>query len=175
MENENFNELLINDYDENDIIIQKKYFQLIDKIIDAQILLNYNEDKKKKNFYTINQLHTYILNYFRKIDFYNEDEILDDLALNLSYYTKKQNEISYYRSTLKKLFEYYITKESDENLATDFYNEILNKQQGIYFSEEKKKLIEEIKFSFPTTSKKSKNISIGIKLKILLETKNLNF
>jgi len=166
---EDLKHLLNNNFDENDLSIQKKYYEYLNQIIDSCLLLNYRELHDRQGLYTINQLEEYITNKFRQIDFYNEEAILSEIAETLTKMTKIKKEYLYYFSTLKVFFQNYVTHEKNSELETNFYNEILNKQQNAYISKKRKQLISILKFKLPMTHKKQKSITNGIKINIVLE------
>ncbi len=157
-------------YDDNDPDIQEKYFYMLDKIIDAVCNLRYSEEKKNSLFYSIDQLNDVIMEQFMKIDDFNRNFILSSLTIKISSIIKINRKNDGYIDLQKKidnLYNIYINGDGhlDKENTTDFYNEILNKQQDAFIKEEKQKIIKSLMYKLTLTEKEQQKIIKALKLK----------
>lgn len=153
---------------DDDVDVQEKYFKILDKIIDAAVLIRY-DDYNQKTFSSIDQIDNLVL-----VNFYNIDQdiasknfVLNNLANTLTLATKKNTEKSYYYDKLEALYDLYIKnshvlKYQD---TTDFYNEILNKQEDSFVSRQKELIKDKLTYELPLTKKAHNKIVNNMKLK----------
>ena len=145
---------------------QEYYFKALDKLIDGILLLRYEDDKEKEMFISINQIHERIMHNFQKINENNYEYTIIELARKITYATKEPKKYEYYRAKLEELYKIYaIDGKLDNEVTTEFYNEILNKQQNAYLSKEKKNITTELTFKLPLTTKKMESLIKSSKLK----------
>ena len=93
--------------DENDLNVQKKYQQYLDRLIDVFLMLEYKKDKKNNAVYTIDQVHMYCMSFFWEVRSQYQKQQLQLLANKIAYITKKKDEIPYYLKKVEKLYETY--------------------------------------------------------------------
>lgn len=152
---QNLIQLFLEKEDEDSYVVQETYKKYLDKIIDAILVIRYEEERQDYDFYTINQLDEYIKNHL--------DEV-EELAEKLASCTKRKSKIPYYQEKLEKISKYQKQEILTRDLTTDFYNEILNDQQNAYFSRKKKKIIHKLTKKLSLTDKKRKNLENGPRL-----------
>ena len=153
--------------DENDLNVQKKYQQYLDRLVDVFLMLEYKKDRKNNAVYTIDQVHMYCMSFFWEVRSQCQKQQLQILANKIAYITKKKDEIPYYLKKVEKLYETYqsLGKCNDAK----FYNEILNKQQNFYLSKTKKEIIMELTDRFPLTEKAKQRLINRVKIPIIID------
>ena len=127
------NEKLINDeflnkiklkFNEEDINLQQEYFKILDKLIDAIIILKY-EDKKTRlfEFNFVNEINDFLLYNFDQINDSNRGKILESVI-------KRFNSLEKNIATTAILTVYKIYLENNQTLPQEhtikIYNYILN-------------------------------------------------
>lgn len=153
--------------DENDLSVQKKYQQYLDKLIDVYLMLEYKKEKKNNLVYTIDQVHMYFMSFFWEIKSQYQEQQLQVLAKKIAYLTKKREETPYYFKKVEKLYETYQSLGNCND--SKFYNEILNKQQNYYLSTTRKEIIKELINKLPLTEKSKKGLTNRIKFPIIID------
>ncbi len=170
------NEKLINDeflnkiklkFNEEDINLQQEYFKILDKLIDAIIILKY-EDKKTRlfEFNFVNEINDFLLYNFDQINDSNRGKILESVI-------KRFNSLEKNIATTAILTVYKIYLENNQTLPQEhtikIYNYILNEQQNAYFSAEKEKITKVLKKYFPLSKKKEKVLSFAAKRETIIK------
>lgn len=155
------------EFDEENIDTQQEYFEILDKLIDAVILLKYEEQKSNLfRFNFANEINDFLLSYFDKINEENRDKILifiikqfealdEDTALD----------------TMINLYKIYLqnNKSLPQKDTSKFYNFILGRQQNSYFSREKSKMTKLLKNILPISKKKEASLLVATKRKIIIQ------
>lgn len=155
-----------NNIDENDEDSQEYYFNLLNKLLDCILLLKYSGIIDGKMFVSINQINDRILNEFQTMNELTQEQKIIELARKITGATKEYNKYEYYRFRIEKLYELFKdNKKLSMQDTSQFYNEILNKQQNAYLSERKKILTKELTYKLDITDKKIKNLINTAKLK----------
>lgn len=149
--------------EDNNMDMQEEYFYILDKVINACSLLRYENNR---SYYTkcnsINQIDELLLEQFKKCVL--ESTTLKYLATIFVKMTGKDDEFSYYYEKLEKFYSFYtIHQKLDYKITTDFYNEILNKQESNSFSEIKDKIKENLVHSLPYTEKTLNKLNTNFK------------
>jgi len=172
MDNKNKIDYLFNklDYrlDENDPNIQEEYFRILDKIIDASLFIRYDDISLKKEFSSLNQLDEIVLYTFNTMD--NKEKTLSSLTSKVAFATGSWSDKDYCNKiydSFNNLYDLYLKTNNtlSHDWTTEFYNEILNRQQDNFMKVEKPKIIKRITSYFPLTDKKRKSMEISAKLK----------
>ncbi len=153
------------DFDSLDV--QKEYFHILDKIMDAIVLLRYEANRENNTFVSVHHIHTKVLDSFLKINSFNQDQILRDLASTFVFATRKIDKREYYFKTLKSFYQIYKWDKSyfTAEVTSSFYNEVLNYQQDFFCQMEKKNLKRRLIYHLPLTEKKEQLLIQTAKLK----------
>lgn len=160
--------------DDQDPNVQEEYYKILDKIIDATILLKYDNERMKLAFSSINHIDEIVLCTFRKINDDNKDYLLNSLTTKIAIATGvKKGQDFYYEvlNSVNKLYDLY-KKSKDTlsyNFTTDFYNNILNRQQDSFMQMQKEKTKDILSFKLKLTEKKKNTLIRSAKLKKALE------
>lgn len=161
--------LVFNDLDEENENTQEYYFNLFNKLIDCILLLEYNETEAYKIFVSVKHINDTVTNTFSKINKENKEQEMLDLIRRILGATE-EDKYKYYKLKLSELYEIYQQKgKLEPEETTNFYNEILNKQQNAYLSKNKKSLISKKINKFAITNKKLNNLITTAKLKYAIE------
>lgn len=115
----------------------------------------YEKEKKRYDFYTINQLDEYIKDHL--IEF-------EELVKKIAFCTDRESKIPYYHKELEKIARHLEQGTLTRDLTTNFYNEILNDQQNFYFSDKKKTIIQQLTEELQLADKKRNNLENGVRL-----------
>ena len=149
--------------DENN---QERLYYRLDKIMDGVAKQRFIRDKRYFRFRSLNQINEYILKEFEKIDEYNQEYYLKKISNVLSQKISDKNYDDIFMEKIKNLYAYYHSNGSlPKELTTDFYNQILNKQEETYTKSSKRDMIEKLTKTLPYTKKKEKGRRVGAKLK----------
>ena len=155
---------------DNDPNIQEEYFKILDKVIDAGLFIRYDDISLRKEFSSLNQLDEIVIYTFNTINDNNKERTLKNLTSKVAFatgaYSDKEYSTKLYES-FDNLYDIYLKTNNtlSHDWTTEFYNEILNRQQDNYIKNEKNKTIKKITSYFPLTDKKRKSMEISAKLK----------
>ena len=159
-------EVLSYHFDEDDENNQERLYYRLDKIMDGVAKQRFIRDKRYFRFRSLNQINEYILKEFEKIDEYNQEYYLKKISNVLSQKISDKNYDDIFMEKIKSLYAYYHSNGSlPKELTTDFYNQILNKQEETYTKSSKRDMIEKLTKILPYTKKKEKGRRVGAKLK----------
>ena len=159
-------EILSYHFDEDDENNQERLYYRLDKIMDGVAKQRFIRDKRYFRFRSLNQINEYILKEFEKIDEYNQEYYLKKISNVLSQKISDKNYDDIFMEKIKSLYAYYHSNGSlPKELTTDFYNQILNKQEETYTKSSKRDMIEKLTKILPYTKKKEKGRRVGAKLK----------
>lgn len=153
---------------EENLDIQSKYYRILDKLIDAVVVLRYEKNRDCLPFWSNNQIHNEMLSYFSKVDSFPKDYILNQLAEKIAISTKKYNHQEEYFQKLKYFYhtyrrQHYLNREE----TTVFYNEILNQQRSSFCQLEKSQIIYELKEKLPLCPKKEREWTRTLQIRIM--------
>lgn len=160
--------LLSYDFNEDNPDTQERMYNILDKVMDGIGQIRYKRDKEYFRFKNINEINTYMLKVFSKINEHNQAFCFQEIANLLN---QKINDSKYYEKCLlqiAQLYHYYQQNHSlSQQVTTTFYNQILNRQMDAYIGREKQKMIEKLitEKKLPYTRKKEKGVSVSIKLR----------
>ncbi len=178
LENELYKRLGFN-FDEDDLDLQEEYFKIVNKIIDGTLLVRYNIYKEENTLSSKAKINDFVLSHFERISSNNIDDILEELEENICFFVNMYYEGEKYGEVVRQLFTIY--KENNRSLppekTNDIYNDLLNEQQDLYVSENRKSVLQNIKENIPLTDKKKTLLIINEKMKIartLIEFKNFD-
>ena len=150
--------------DEDDIKIQQKYFEMLDKIIDGIINIRYKKNKPSFDFMDIVQLDDYVKSAIQNRDYYNDSSYTENLISELYNFVSQTIPKSYIESIINNFYrEYEKNGILDKKLTHDFYILILNKHKDCYISREKKKIKHDISKKMRITAKRQTTIINGLK------------
>ncbi len=147
---------------------QEKYFNILDKLIDAILFFRYNTYDKYESIYSNYQINNIFLGFF------NNEKYANDNRLNVVFELIKNNlkielgvDNDGYKDIAIYLFKIY--KENNytlpEEITTPIYNKLLNDKLNNYVSIEKRKIIKELKLKLPLTDKKRESLKRNLSLK----------
>lgn len=154
---------LLNDkFDEENPNVQKFYFHILDKILDAVIFLKYKNTKNQQIFTSNAQLYDRMLFLFKEAeesDRTKREKVIEKFAIKIARATDHMKD---YEENKKLLENYYDLYQKQRNLAyevtTPFFNHILNNQQNYFCKKEKRRQVERLKRGMPLTKKKQTQI-----------------
>ena len=161
-------------FDDNNPDVQEEYYKILDKVIDACIFLKYDDVRNSYDFSSLNQLDELIIYNFKKINDSNKEFIIKNLAFRLTRVSSHRKDTIYQNKIydfLEKLYSLYITTNNtlSYEITTDFYNEILNRQQDKFVKVEKELIIKDLLPKLPLTNKKINTLKRNAKLKKINE------
>lgn len=162
--------------DDHNMDIQEEYFKILDKVIDACVLVRYqNNCNHYTEYHSIDQINTLIIEKIE--EGVSEKELLEYLSNVFIGMISQERDLASYYYKLKELYQNYSTKrELDYSVTTEFYNEILNKQRNFFLSQFKETIKEGLKALLPYTERMSNKLETNLKFKkCLLLLKNRNY
>lgn len=153
------------DFLEDDLETQKRFYLLLDKIIDGICQLSFKNNRKVL-YSNVNQIDNFILDSFAKIDLeYNSVSLKEVTSFIIDNIVRDKTYWDECYANINNLFQIYINDgKVAHNYSINFYNEILNRQQNNYFREKKLYLIKELCKMLPYTKRKEKSLINGAKL-----------
>jgi len=155
-------------FDEDDLDVQEKFYNILDKIMDGIGFLRYNDSKKELRMTNVNQINDTVIEAFKKIDSLDEDFYLKNLTSALVLIVEDSSCAKYFYERLKILYsEYKKENKLPYEVSIDFYNEILNKRQNNFVSSEKKKMIDNLCTKLSYAKRKEDSIVTSIKIRRL--------
>ena len=167
---EDINELLKyigTNIDENDVVEQKKYKEILDKVIDGIIDYKYSKEKHNFKYSDAGVIYNSILNAFTDAVNFGSEKYIDDFIQNIHEYTGGLISIDEIKQEVYNL--YNIFKENNNFIeissTNQFCTKILNEKRNYYFKEEKKELDNELLSKINLNDKKTEGIIIGRKIK----------
>lgn len=144
--------------DEENMDVQEMYFHMLDKIIDATILLQYKKSDSRV-FASNAHISDRILTCFSEINNDNQKEFLQSMAKKFVIITDKPQNYPSYETLLEKLYQFYKkTGTLPKELTTPFFNELLNNQQDAYCRQTKKWITEKLNYTLPLSRKKKEQL-----------------
>lgn len=153
--------------EEDNMNMQEEYFHILDKIIDACVLLRYENNRSLIAYDSIDRINTLVLKKFKA----NQplDGTLKYLANVLVSMTGRKEEFSYYYEKLSQFYQIYTKRDRQLSylVTTDFYNEILNKQKDAFFSKEKEAIKNHLKQTLTYTDKMLRKLENNLKFQKL--------
>lgn len=153
-------DLLNIEFNEENLEVQKFYFHILDKILDAVILLKYKNTKNQQVFVSNAQIYDRMLSCFKEAEEreHSEKEI-EKFAIEI---TRATDDIKDYEKNKKLLESYYDLYQKQRHLTheltTPFFNHILNNQQNHFCKNAKRIEVERLKRGMPLTKKKENQI-----------------
>lgn len=147
-------ELVNKKIEEENADVQEYYFYMLDKIMDACVLLRYKNNSENKRFVSIACLCDTTLATFEAMNRFNEKEKIEKLAIQIYKATNKKEKLPYYKQTLAQFYMFYRKYQTlPKELTTPFFNEILNKQQDEFCRWEKAGIKADLKQTLRLTPK----------------------
>lgn len=159
-------EALSYQFDEDNEDNQEKLYYRLDKIMDGVAKQRFIRDKRYFRFRSLNQINEYILKEFERIDEYNQEYYFKKISNVISQKISDKNYYDICLEKIKSFYAYYYNKGAlPKDLTSNFYNQILNKQEETYIRKLKTSMIEKLKRKLPYTTKKENGRRVGAKLK----------
>lgn len=162
--------------EEDNMDMQEEYFHILDKIIDACVLLRYENNRSSNIYDSIDRINTLVLKNFKT------DQVPEKMLKNLANFfvmlTDRKEDFSYYYEQLNKFYQIYTNRdqELDYLVTTDFYNEILNKQKDVFCSEQKVRIKNFLKKKLPYTDKMYHKLQTNLRFqKAFMFLRNENY
>ena len=153
-------------FNENDENTQERLYYRLDKVMDGIAKQRFTRDKKFFRFRSVNQINDYLLKEFNNINDYNQEYYFKKIASVISQKISDENYQNISLEKIKDFYDYYHQYGNlPRELTTDFYNQVLNKQEETYTKKAKKEMIKKLTTTLPYTSKKEKGRIVGAKLK----------
>lgn len=171
------------DFDENDLLTQKKYYFILDRVVDGIVNINYINKKRMFEFeYTnIVALNDMILREFNLISGINKEEVIEKITSNIQKFV---GGIYPYESIKKEIEKFYDIYSKNHVIGvyntSDFCNKILNLHKDWFIKTNKKVIFNNVRSRLYLTDKKKKTLIIGYKVKKIAdaiknnELENLN-
>lgn len=159
-------EVLSYQFDEDNENNQERLYYCLDKIMDGVAKQRFIKDKRYFRFRSLNQINDYLLKEFEKIDEYNQEYYFKKISSMISQKISDENYYNICLEKIKRFYDYYHNQNTlPRELTTNFYNQILNKQEETYVKKSKTGMIKKLTRTLPYTSKKERGRIIGAKLK----------
>ncbi len=159
-------EVLSYHFDEDNENNQERLYYCLDKIMDGVAKQRLIKDKRYFRFRSLNQINDYLLKEFEKIDEYNQEYYFKKISSMISQKISDENYYNICLEKIKRFYDYYHNQNTlPRELTTNFYNQILNKQEETYVKKSKTGMIKKLARTLPYTSKKERGRIIGAKLK----------
>lgn len=159
-------EVLSYHFDEDNENNQERLYYCLDKIMDGVAKQRFIRDKRYFRFRSLNQINDYLLKEFEKIDEYNQEYYFKKISSMISQKISDENYYNICLEKIKRFYDYYHNQNTlPRELTTNFYNQILNKQEETYVKKSKTVMIKKLARTLPYTSKKERGRIIGAKLK----------
>ena len=144
---------------------QKKYYYILDKIIDGIINIRYLKAKSiilYPDIITLNKKMNEVFNKTLNTDDYT---YIDNFAKNLYLFTCKSISLEEITKELYNFFDFYLkNKILHIKITSSFCNKILNFHRNVFFSKEKEKILENITSKLRLSNRKLLSINNGIKI-----------
>jgi len=148
-------EILKLEIDEDNVDFQESNYQILDKIIDNIVNMRYFNKKSSLRYPDADTIYLEMIDVFNKIQGTGNYNLMNDFANSLYLFAKEALPIE---NIINQLNEYYnIYCENDFIPISDvvkFFNIILNGDKDYFISNEKKKILKEIKYEMRFTKKK---------------------
>ena len=142
---------------EDDINIQERFHQILNKVIDGIIELRYIQNKCFFKYTDIVSLNETILNMFVSIK--NESDDLMPFIYDIYYFLGETLSFDYLKNQIYHFYEIYkINNYLDLSLTSNFCNEILNQHRNYYMSTQKSKILRQLSFKLSLSKKKEETI-----------------
>ncbi len=156
--------------DENSTSMQKKYYEILNNLIDGLTNSIYESNKSNFKYSNFVSLNEEVLNCFNTAKEKHDYQILIIMAKNIYEFCGGLISLEEISNTINKLYEMFLKNENlDINKTTTFYNQILNEHRNSYMSIYKQKIIESLAANLELTEKKKNTILNSIKLKRISE------
>lgn len=153
-------------FNENDENTQERFYYRLDKVMDGIAKRRFIRDKKIFRFRSVNQINDYLLKEFNNINDYNQEYYFKKIASVISQKISDENYQNISLEKVKDFYDYYHQYGNlSRELTTNFYNQVLNKQEETYIQKVKKEMIKKLTITLPYTSKKERGRIVGAKLK----------
>lgn len=169
-------EILSYHFDEDNNNNQERLYHRLDEMMNGVAKQRFIRDKRNFRFKSLNQINDYLLKEFEKIDEYNQEYYFKKISSVLSQMISDKSHYDICLEKIKSFYNYYRNQRVlPRELTTNFYNQILNKQEETYIKKTKAEMIKKLTEKLPYTVKKERGRIIGAKLKkidSLLATKN---
>ena len=164
--------------DQEDLDIQNKYYQDLDRIIDGIIIIRYDLSKKNNTYSDIVSINEDIFKHFNSLKGDESDKIVIDNLINKIYeFTGKTMNLIDIEDSIYDYYDIYYKSGNISLTDTSYFgNIVLNYNRNYYISREKQKLLKEITSSFELSSKKKKQLINNKKFRLILSfIRNKNF
>ena len=153
------------DIKSNSIEYQKKYYLILDRIIDGILNIRYLNSKKALEYPDIVSLNNKVIETFKMIIYSKDYSYIDYLTKNLAEFT--YNVISKEEITIElyKYYELFIKNgKLDIDDTKDFYNKILNTNRSMFMRKEKNDILNNIVFKIHLSKRKILSLNNGKKI-----------
>lgn len=156
--------LIISSLNHNDINEQKRYFEILDKIIDGIINNRYMQKKRTFSYPDIASIKYEALTiFYHAKEKKDSRSLLTNLVNKLHEFTGMTLDIGYIEENILKCYQEY--KESGRiTIDTIFGNTVLNHQRNYFISLEKRKILSELSQRLQLTETKKNTIINSKKL-----------
>lgn len=152
--------------DENDINIQDNYAQMLDKVADGIVEIDYETNKVSFKYPDIVSINDDVINLCKEVYKTKNYELLSKFANELYEYVGKTIDIEILKADLNELYNTYANKNSlSREDTTKFCNKILNLYRDYYMNTKKEELLSNAENDLKLSDKKKKTILNGRKLK----------
>ena len=148
-----------------DINTQKKYYNILDKIIDGISNIRYLKSKNTSQYPDIITLNNKISLVFNKVLNTRDYTYIDNLAKELYLFTNKTISLQDITNNLYNFFDSYM----DDNilhieLTSNFCNKILNYQRNTFLSITKQNILNSIISKLKLSKRKILSLTNGLKI-----------
>jgi len=167
------NELLTNlnlSIDEDDIDIQAKYLQVLDKIVDGIVNLKYIQNKTNFKYPDIVSLNNALMLLFNDMELTKNPDLFSNFIYELYLFSGKTVSIEEIAKEINNFFKIYVSKKTiDLSVTNEFCNKILNQHRNCFMSNEKIRLLALVVENMSLSDKKKVAILNGLKLEKIAE------
>lgn len=171
------------DFDENDLDLQRCYFDKLHKIVDGIIEIKYLNDKFSFEYPNIVVLNEAIVKTFNFVTKNNDIKVLEEFIDNLLMFCdgKLKNSNKERRKFIQKniyyFYDYFLKNGAVGLFLTDeFCNRILNEHRNSYFSVKKEKIFKSLEVSMRLSGNVKDSVLRRLKIKKVLNIiKNREF
>lgn len=159
---------------EEDVLKQKEYAQILDKIIDGIAILRYQKNKENFEYSSIDSIHHAMFLTFLECRKNGDMSLLRQFILDIYEFvnikTETEMSYSYIHDEVFTLYDIFLKNNFlSKEVTTPFYNEILNQHRNSFYKIEKRKIIDSLKQTLPLTKKKKTHLINDYLLKKITE------
>ena len=151
--------------------LQSRYYQDFDMIVDGVVGIRYDLSKKNSTYSDIVAINDDILNCFKSLQGNDtDDKVINELIDKIYLFTGKAMDRY---DIVDSIYDYYDIYTSSGKLTlidtSYFCNVILNFNRNYYMSNEKQKILKEVKTSFEISDKRKKQLINSKKIKVIVD------